>query len=81
METIVETKAGSILPPIHGLRGARVCKDGTSGSLAYSHRCSELWSAIREANRTYNAASVALLAESPSGREVSILLRNCCNRS
>ena len=35
----------------------------------------------RETNRTYDAASVSPLAGSSSEGEVSILSRNCCNRS
>jgi hypothetical protein len=35
----------------------------------------------RETNRTYDAELVALLAGSSADREVSILSRNCCNRS
>jgi hypothetical protein len=54
METIVETKANSILEFLHGLRGELhvTLEEGTwapGSTICCSRRCRKLWSAIRAA--------------------------------
>ncbi len=54
MESVIETKASSILQFLHGLRGELhvTWEEGTWAAWLYdrcSRRCSTLWSAIRAA--------------------------------